>query len=79
MRQASNNGTPDVRSRGIVRAGCYVDVVLQFPPTLTIDDLSAPRRAGAHAGAYILHADYSTNGCFASVAWASAIAARPVV
>lgn len=35
VRIASNNGTPDIRSRALFPEGCYVDIVLQFPVTLT--------------------------------------------
>jgi hypothetical protein len=34
-------GGPDLRSRAIVPEGCYIDVVLDFPPTLSPDKVMA--------------------------------------
>jgi len=42
VRPARNaSGGPDLRSRAIVPAGSYIDVVLDFPPTLTPDKVMA--------------------------------------
>jgi hypothetical protein len=42
VRPAKNaSGGPDLRSRAITPAGSYVDVVLDFPPTLTPDKVMA--------------------------------------
>jgi hypothetical protein len=51
VRIASNNGTPDVRSRAVVPEGSYFDVTLEFPPTLSPDQImSALQGAGASIG-----------------------------
>lgn len=37
----NSSGGPDLRSRAIVPAGSYMDIVLEFPPTLTPDKVMA--------------------------------------
>jgi hypothetical protein len=41
----NDSGSPDVRSRAIVPEGSWIDVVLQFPPTLTPDKVMAALEA----------------------------------
>jgi hypothetical protein len=42
VRPATNStGGPDLRSRAIVPAGSYIDIVLEFPPTLSPDKVMA--------------------------------------
>jgi hypothetical protein len=50
-RIASNNGTPDMRSRAVIPEGWEFDIVLQFPTTLTPDKvMSALEGAGSSIG-----------------------------
>lgn len=50
-RIASNNGTPDMRSRAVIPAGYHFDIVLQFPTSITPDKVvSALEGAGIAIG-----------------------------